>query len=134
MPVRAVADALGKAVYWDGPNYTVYLGHGEPLTYPTKELNSNDNIGDSWHDSQNLKDNYGNIYSSAITTRADNRTFETLCSMKYSRLKGTIYVSEGYSMDNARSIVLSEGRKKGNVSGTVKKNPVIETLNVFEKI
>lgn len=45
-----------------------------------------------------------------------------------------VYVSEGYSMDNARSIVLSEGRKKGNVSGTVKKNPVIETLNVFEKI
>lgn len=44
-----------------------------------------------------------------------------------------VYVSEGYSMDNARSIILSEGRKKGNVSGTVKKNPVIETLNVFDK-
>ncbi|MBQ3225306.1 MAG: cell wall-binding protein, partial [Oscillospiraceae bacterium] len=25
LPVRAVATAIGKAVYWDGPNYTVYL-------------------------------------------------------------------------------------------------------------
>ena len=36
-------------------------------------------------------------------------------------------------MENSRSIVLSEGRKKGNVSGTVKKNPVIEILNVFDR-
>ena len=36
LPVRAVADALGKAVYWDGPNYTVYLGKAPTtLDYPT---------------------------------------------------------------------------------------------------
>jgi len=26
LPVRAVANAVGKEVYWDGPNWTVYLG------------------------------------------------------------------------------------------------------------
>lgn len=44
-----------------------------------------------------------------------------------------IYVSEGCTLNNAREIILSEGRKKGNVSGTVKKSPVIETLNVFNR-
>ena len=46
LPVRAVANALGKEVYWDGPSYTVYLGDmkGE-LEYPTVELSCDDNIG-----------------------------------------------------------------------------------------
>lgn len=112
LPVRAVANALGKAVYWDGPNYTVYLGNmNGDLDYPTKELTSNDNIGDSWYDSKNLKDNYGNTYSRAITTGADNRTFETLCAMKYSRLKGTIYVREGYSGDETTQIIIKTDNK-----------------------
>ena len=39
LPVRAVANALGKAVYWDGPNYTVYLGDMNGiLEYPTIDL------------------------------------------------------------------------------------------------
>jgi len=32
LPVRAVADALGLDVTWDGNTYTVYLTHGEPVT------------------------------------------------------------------------------------------------------
>ena len=88
LPVRAIATALGKAVYWDGPEFTVYLGDMDgDLEYPTKELTEEDNIGDHWYDSDNLKDNYGNIYEYAVTTNADDRTFETLCAMKYSRLK-----------------------------------------------
>ena len=36
LPVRAIATALGKEVYWDGPNYTVYLGDMKgKLEYPT---------------------------------------------------------------------------------------------------
>lgn len=39
LPVRAVAQAFGKEVYWDGPNYTVYLGDMDgKLEYPTVEL------------------------------------------------------------------------------------------------
>ena len=50
------------------------------------------------------------------------------------KLKGEhIYVSEGFEFDlpNCESIVLSEGRKKGNVSGTVKKEAVKEVLNII---
>ena len=50
------------------------------------------------------------------------------------KLKGEhIYVSEGFEFDlpNCESIVLSEGRKKGNVSGTVKKDAVREILNII---
>ncbi len=50
------------------------------------------------------------------------------------KLKGQhIYVSEGFEFElpNCESIVLSEGRKKGNVSGTVKKNAVKEVLNII---
>lgn len=112
LPVRAVANAIGKPVYWDGPNFTVYLGDMDgKLEYPTKELTSNDNIGDHWYDSNNLKDNYGNIYSNAITTSDDNRTFETLCAMKYSRLKGVIYVTEGYSGDETTQIIIKADKK-----------------------
>ena len=49
------------------------------------------------------------------------------------KLKGEhIYVSEGFEFDlpNCESVVLSEGRKKGNVSGTVKKDAVREILNI----
>ncbi len=106
LPVRAVADALGKAVYWDGPNYTVYIGEMDgALDYPTVELNVDDNIGDYfWDVSRDLKDNYGNIYSHSIYCDWNNydvtATYEKLCNMKYSRFKGTIYVVNGASDDD----------------------------------
>lgn len=44
-----------------------------------------------------------------------------------------IYVSEGYKMDSVEdSILLSNGRAKGNISGDVKKKPVEEWLNVYK--
>ncbi len=116
LPVRAIANALGKPVYWDGPNYTVYLGD---RILPSKELTEEDNIGDYWYQSDHLKDNYGNIYSRAITTNADDRTFETLCAKKYSRLKGVVYVTEGYSGDETSQIIIKADGK------TIYKSPEI---------
>ena len=47
LPVRAVANALGKAVYWDGPNFTVYLGDmNGGLEYPTIRLEDLVSIND----------------------------------------------------------------------------------------
>lgn len=47
----------------------------------------------------------------------------------------SIYVSEGYKMQGSKeSWLLSEGRNKGNISGTVKKKPVEEWLNYFYKM
>ena len=43
-----------------------------------------------------------------------------------------IYVSEGYKMNNTENaILLSSGRKKGNISGETKKKPTEEWLNIF---
>ncbi len=45
-----------------------------------------------------------------------------------------IYISEGYKMDSAtNAILLSKGRKKGNISGDIKKKPTEEWLNIYKK-
>ena len=44
-----------------------------------------------------------------------------------------IYISEGYKMDSTtNAVLLSKGRKKGNISGDIKKKPTEEWLNVFK--
>ncbi len=44
-----------------------------------------------------------------------------------------IYVSEGYKMSSAEdSILLSKGRTKGNINGSIKKKPTEEWLNIFK--
>ena len=112
MPVRAVANAFGKAVYWDGPNATVYLGEmGGNAAYPTVTINDVDNIGNDLYDvsSDKLTDNNGNSYSYAIK-RSDG-TFETLLNMKYSRFKATIYVPKGCSSDDTAKILIKTDGK-----------------------
>ncbi len=96
LPVRAVAEAFGKEVYWDGPNYTVYLGDmdGE-LEYPTVELRNMKNIGGGFYESMWLTDNYGNRYRHALYYLGNSGSTEYLLNMKYSRFKGTLYVREG---------------------------------------
>lgn len=107
LPVRAVANALGKAVYWDGPNYTVYLGdmNGE-LEYPTVKLEDMVSINDYPSETDELIDNYGNSYNHAICNKyRDNLNLQYLCNMKYSRFKGTLYIPEGETDD--RSVYLT---------------------------
>lgn len=117
LPVRAVSETLGKEVYWDGPNYTVYIGKmGGNLEYPSAELSVDDNIGDYfWRQSKNLKDNYGNLYSNAIYCDFGNvgydATYEKLCNMKYSKFKGTIYVENGVTADiNPQILIKADGK------------------------
>lgn len=114
LPVRAVASALGKAVYWDGPNYTVYLGNGEPLPYPTETIEDVDNIGRGIINvgASDLTDNYGNSYSTAIRCNSGGGgTFQTLLNMKYSRFKGTIYVPKGCSDERIAKITIKADGK-----------------------
>lgn len=124
LPVRAVADALGKAVYWDGPNYTVYIGEmdGE-LDYPTYELSIDDNIGDYCYeaDGDYLTDNYGNSYRSGIQIPNSRYCFETLLNMKYSHFKCTLYVAEGYSGDGTGKFNIKTDGKTVYTSPTLTK-------------
>lgn len=56
--------------------------------------------------------------------------YEEFIISNYNNVK--IYVSEGYEMNNAKdTILLSKGRTKGNISGSVKKKPIEEWLNIF---
>lgn len=41
----------------------------------------------------------------------------------------SLYISEGVELKGFNSVVLSDGRKKGNMNGNVKKKPVVERLN-----
>ena len=108
LPVRAVANAFGKAVYWDGPNYTVYLGNMDgKLEYPTVELEDMISIGDDVCQTDRLTDNYGNRYERAIENGGYGYTAEYLLNMKYSRFRGTLYVPEGES-DNKQSYLKIE--------------------------
>lgn len=119
LPVRAVASALGKAVYWDGPTYTVYLGKMDgKLDYPTvmledlKTISSKDLVGDS-----NLIDNYGNTYGSGLWPYYYNRNgkelaYEYLLDMKYSRFKATLYVPQGATSDKSDVIRIKADGKQ----------------------
>lgn len=108
LPVRAVANATGKEVYWDGNNYTVYLGNmnGE-LKYPTAYLKDLNNIGNKLSNVENdsLIDNYGNTYSSAVSG-AQKETFQTLLNGRYTKFKGTLYIPQYYIVDKAISIII----------------------------
>ncbi len=97
LPVRAVANAFNKAVQWDGPNYTVYLGDMDgKLKYPTVELENMTSINDKMYKTNKLTDNYGNRYGRAILNEYHSAIeYEFLLNMKYSRFKGVLYVPEG---------------------------------------
>lgn len=120
LPVRAVADSLGKAVYWDGPSYTVYLGDmdGE-LEYPTLAIENAQNISDnSMKKTNSLTDNYGNKYNSAIYSSYPYSysnphvvTHEYLLDMKYSHFKGTLYIPQGETQDDTVTFsVIADGK------------------------
>ncbi len=112
LPVRAIASALGKEVYWDGPNYTVYLGEmGGTLEYPSAYLTEN-NIGKKFSNASRsqLIDNYGNTYNEGLYFFG-NGTAEYLVNMKYSKLKGTLYVPKGEdSTLSGRMQVIADGK------------------------
>ncbi len=113
LPVRAIANAFDKPVYWDGPNYTVYLGQVPPpggLEYPTVELEDMVSINEDPNETDELTDNYGNEYQRAIINFAYDE-FEYLLNMKYSRFKGTLYVPEGSSGDSEGFLrIIADGK------------------------
>ncbi len=111
LPVRAIANAFGKEVYWDGPNYTVYIGSmNGKLEYPTEELSCDDDIGDGWQTWDNLQDNYGNYYSRAINTRYSDATYEKICNYRFSTFRGTIYVPNECTDGETQVIIKTDGK------------------------
>lgn len=116
LPVRAVSEALGKEVTWDGPNYTVYIGNMKgQLDTPSLLLSDADNIGHGFSkvSSSKLTDNYGNTYSEALSAGwyGHTYTFETLLNMKYKKFKATLYVPKGVSSNGTKKIIIKTDGK-----------------------
>ena len=139
LPVRAVANALGKEVYWDDSDYTVYLGEKVPEMVRIEDV---DNIGDFCYDVQSdeLTDNYGNSYASAIRMGGLwKRTFQTLLNGKYSKFKCTLYVPKGCSTDTTEKITIKADGKAifsspeiSKISSPIEVDLDIRGCNVFE--
>lgn len=102
IPLRGVSQILGKAVSWDGPTQTAYIGHMDG-TLPGSYVDLKDmtNIGSyTGSFTSTVSDNYGNKYVSSLMCIYD-RTYsnEYLTDGKYSRLRGTVFVKNGVSTD-----------------------------------
>lgn len=109
LPVRAVANALDKAVSWDGATQTVYIGKNEEIEQPSMwlkdletftgivETKSVDEIDFGGYEYNNrLTDNTGDVYKNYWYPISENTTY--LLNYKYSKLKGTYYLNN-YSKD-----------------------------------
>ena len=112
LPVRAVSNALGKAVYWDGPNYTVYLGDmGGKLEYPTVELEEMTSIAHEPYSTNKLTDNYDNKYERAIWNARNRYKFNYLLNMKYSEFRATLYIPKGTSSNEVGYLkIVADGK------------------------
>ena len=140
LPVRAVADALGKAVYWDGQNYTVYLGEAPyDLEYPTVTIDGVDNISDKVSyfktvPAAKLTDNYGNTYAYANYdySATSGCAFQTLLNMKYSKFKCVLYVPKGCTSDYTTRVLIKTDGKVVYTSPEISKTsaPITEDVNI----
>ena len=110
IPLRGVSQILGKAVSWDGPTQTAYIGHMDG-TLPGAYVDLKDltDIGSEQGRFESSKtDNYGNKYVSSLAYEGwistHNYCDEYLLNGKYSKLRGTLYVKEGVSADTESHI------------------------------
>ena len=112
LPVRAVANALGKAVYWDGPNYTVYLGDmGGQLEYPTVYMTELKSIENNPWTEKSVTDNYGNEYINVVKNYDYGfMRFEYLLNMKYRRFKAKLFVPSTSSEGSGYLEIIADGK------------------------
>lgn len=97
LPVRAVADAVGKAVSWDGKTSSVYLGKhdsSEPavmlheLDYFTKKYSG---FNSGFNERTDVKDNLGNSYDFGLHGINEWETY--YINGNYSKMKGRYILS-----------------------------------------
>lgn len=106
LPVRAVANALDKAVSWDGDTRTVYIGKNEEIEQPSVWLKDLDTLaGNVATYSIDDIEFGGSVYNDILTSNAQdvykncwdkNNYYEPvsyLLNYKYSKFKGTIYLT-----------------------------------------
>ncbi len=131
LPVRAVANAFNKAVYWDDEKKSVYLGKmNGKLEEPTVRLEDMISIAEKPLAAEILNDNYGNRYKHAVSNREGFDTLQYLVNAKYSFFKGTLYVPEGESNDKSVFIRIFADGKNIYTSPTMTKISAPVDINV----
>ena len=123
LPVRAVANALDKAVSWDGATQTVYLGKNDEIEQPsvwlkdmetftgnveTKSVDEVDFGGSEYNDI--LTDNTGYVYKNYWYPFDDKVSY--LTNYKYSRFKGTFYLCKKYKSEDYTNRLIVYGDDK----------------------
>lgn len=95
LPVRAVSEALGRPVQWDGSKKTVYIGKhssNEPAIYLADMDYFAGTSKNYFHTTTSERDNAGTTHYHCITDDFD-RTYHI--NGQYSRIEGTLYQTYG---------------------------------------
>ena len=125
LPVRAVSEALGKPVQWDGKTQSVYIGKHSSDT-PAAYLSQMDYFtkSGSWKFDELTTDNLGNKHTHSIyNTNASSGDYKVLYKINghYSRLTAWYY--QEYSVrdmdQNRTSTLIISGDGKELWQGTV---------------
>jgi len=96
LPVRAVANALGQNVSWDGATSSVIIGANEEYDQPTVWLRDMFQVSGA-HMVSGYKDNYGKLYDDALYYDCTNynKTAYDL-NGEYEKFTGTLFLKEQY--------------------------------------
>lgn len=123
LPVRAVGEAVGKVIQWEGKTNSVYLGkhQGETPAVWLKDLDYF--TGEPFYVWENEQDNVGGTYTYAFGGKDTTNVY--LINGQYSKMTGTLFQAYEYRsytrMDTTLSIY-GDGELlfSGTVTGGVK--------------
>ncbi|NLV88793.1 MAG: copper amine oxidase [Tissierellia bacterium] len=98
LPVRAVAEAVEKAVSWDGKTRSVFIGKhdSEEPAVMLHELDYFDSGGGTFKTYTDVKDNLGNTYDYGMEINARNGWRTYFINGKYSKMKGRYILNYDY--------------------------------------
>lgn len=95
LPVRAVSEAVGKAVSWDGRTSSVFIGQ-HSSSEPAAVLTELDYFNEGYmviKNGRSIKDNLGRTYSRGYLSGCSSQSFvEYKLNGNFSRLTGTFFV------------------------------------------
>ena len=112
LPVRAVSEALGKPVQWDGSTQSVYIGNhssSSPVAMLYNLDYFNASSGTTFQKYTTAKDNLGNTYSKAIGGGASGSESwqEYIINGAYSSIKGRVILNYDYRTEGSDNTVVT---------------------------
>lgn len=109
LPIRAVGEALGLPVLWEGKTQSAYVGkhQGDKPNVWIKDLDYF--TGEKWYIYDKGKDNVGKEHSDAVAGNMEN-TY--LINGQYSAVSGTLFQREEHKSDNRSSTLKIYGDGK----------------------